>query len=179
LVKTFWGWRDRQLPDATLILTSPSGQTYVTTPGSALLFPSLCLSTGGLPAPEADPPLDYCGERTAMMPKRRRTRSQNRANRIAPNADKTTTPASPHGPIARTTPDRPRPRPTTTPAVFDEIHRSCPQLRHWPPKFTPAIGGHRLAALTRWLMLGGLRSSVGAILVLIGLVVLCNGIHAL
>ena len=82
-MKTFWGWRDRQLPDGTLILTSPSGQTYVTTPGSALLFPSLCLSTGGLPAPEADPPLDYCGERTAMMPKRRRTRAQNRANRIA------------------------------------------------------------------------------------------------
>jgi hypothetical protein len=32
LVKTFWGWRDQQLPDATVILTSPSGQTYVTTP---------------------------------------------------------------------------------------------------------------------------------------------------
>jgi hypothetical protein len=42
LIKTFWGWRDRQLPDATVIWTSPSGQTYVTTPGSALLFPSLC-----------------------------------------------------------------------------------------------------------------------------------------
>jgi hypothetical protein len=33
-------------------------------------------------APEADPP-DYCGERTAMMPKRHRTRAQNRAHRIA------------------------------------------------------------------------------------------------
>jgi hypothetical protein len=83
VVKTFWGWRDQQLPDGTLILTSPAGHTYVTTPGSALLFPSLCLSTGGVPAPEADPPLDYCGDRTAMMPKRRRTRAQNRAHRIA------------------------------------------------------------------------------------------------
>jgi hypothetical protein len=83
LVKTFWGWRDTQLPDGTLILTSPSGHTYVTTPGSALLFPSLCLSTGGMPAPEADLPPDYCGDRTAMMPKRRRTRAQNRAHRIA------------------------------------------------------------------------------------------------
>jgi Domain of unknown function (DUF222) len=83
LVKTFWGWQDKQLPDGTLILTSPSGQTYVTTPGSALLFPSLCLSTGGFPAPEADLPPDYCGQRTAMMPKRRRTRTQNRAHRIA------------------------------------------------------------------------------------------------
>ncbi len=83
LVKTFWGWRDQQLADGTLILTSPAGRTYVTTPGSALLFPSLCLSTGAIPAPEADPPLDYCGQRTAMMPTRRRTRAQNRAHRIA------------------------------------------------------------------------------------------------
>ncbi len=83
LVKTFWGWRDQQLPDGTLILTSPAGRTYVTTPGSALLFPSLCLSTGALPAPEADPPLDYCADRTAMMPKRPRTRAQNRAHHIA------------------------------------------------------------------------------------------------
>jgi hypothetical protein len=83
LVKTFWGWRDRQLPDGTLIMTSPAGQTYVTMPGSALLFPSLCHSTGGIPAIEADPPLDYCAERTAMMPTRRRTRAQNRAQRVA------------------------------------------------------------------------------------------------
>jgi hypothetical protein len=82
LVKTFWGWREEQLPDGTLILRSPAGRTYVTTPGSALLFPSLCLSTGGMPAPEADPPLEHRGERTAMMPKRRRTRAQNRSDRI-------------------------------------------------------------------------------------------------
>jgi Domain of unknown function (DUF222) len=83
LVKTFWGWAEQQLPDGTLILTSPAGHTYVTTPGSALLFPSLCRSTGALPAPEADLPLDYWGERTAMMPRRRRARTQNRAHRIA------------------------------------------------------------------------------------------------
>jgi hypothetical protein len=83
LVKTFWGWRDKQLPDGTLILTSPSGRTYVTTPGSALLFPSLCLSTGAVAAPEADLPLDCSGDRTAMMPKRRLTRAQNRAHRVA------------------------------------------------------------------------------------------------
>lgn len=46
LVKTFWGRREKQLPDGTLILTSPAGRTYVTTPGSALLFPSLCAATG-------------------------------------------------------------------------------------------------------------------------------------
>jgi hypothetical protein len=83
LVKTFCGWAEQQLPDGTLILTSPTGHTYVSTPGSALLFPSLCRSTGAIPAPEADPPPDYCAQRGAMMPKRRRTREQNRAHRIA------------------------------------------------------------------------------------------------
>ncbi|GAA4293216.1 hypothetical protein GCM10023161_41370 [Mycobacterium paraffinicum] len=35
-------------------------------------------------APEVDPPPpDYCGQRTAMMPKRRRTRAHDRATRIA------------------------------------------------------------------------------------------------
>jgi hypothetical protein len=82
-MKTFMGWAEQQLADGTLILTSPTGQTYVTTPGSALLFPSLCYAVGGMPSPEADPPQDYCAERTAMMPKRRRTRAQNRATRIA------------------------------------------------------------------------------------------------
>jgi len=83
LVKTFCGWTEQQLADGTLILTSPAGHTHVTTPGSALLFPSLCRAVGGMPASEVDPPSDYCGERTAMMPKRTRTRAQNRAARIA------------------------------------------------------------------------------------------------
>ena len=69
------------MPDGTVIWTSPSGATYVTTPGSALLFPSLCVPTGDIAAPEVV--IDHCGERTAMMPKRRRTRTQNRAHRIA------------------------------------------------------------------------------------------------
>ena len=83
LVKTFWGWRDQQLPDGTVILTSPSRKTYVTTPGSALLFPSLCAPTGDLQAPQPNSPINYCGDRTAMMPKRRRTRAQDRNNRVS------------------------------------------------------------------------------------------------
>ncbi len=82
LVKTFWGWHDQQLPDGTVILTAPSGQTYVTTPGSSWLFPRLCAPTGNLPAPKRRND-DRCGDRTAMMPRRRRTRAQNRAARIA------------------------------------------------------------------------------------------------
>jgi hypothetical protein len=82
LLKTFWGWSDKQLPDATLIWTSSSGQTYVTTPGSTLLFPSLCTPTGELP-PVAAPAKERCGDRTAMVPLRTTTRAQNRAARIA------------------------------------------------------------------------------------------------
>ena len=81
LAKTFWGWLDQQLPDGTLIWTLPDGQTYVTTPGSALLFPSLCAPTGELDMPEPSVD-DGCVDRAAMMPKRRRTRAQNRAQRI-------------------------------------------------------------------------------------------------
>jgi hypothetical protein len=80
LIKTFWGWHDQQLPDGTLVWTSPSGQTYVTTPGSALLFPSLCVPIG---VSEPVPHRPRCADRAAMMPRRRRTRAQNRANYVA------------------------------------------------------------------------------------------------
>ncbi|WP_406816089.1 HNH endonuclease signature motif containing protein [Mycobacterium sp. M23085] len=82
LVKTFWGWRDTQLRDGTLILTSPTGQIYVTIPGSALLFPNLCVPTGACPTPTASS-VERCADRAAMMPRRRRTRAQDRAARVA------------------------------------------------------------------------------------------------
>jgi Domain of unknown function (DUF222) len=81
LLKTFWtAWSDEQWPDGTIVWTAPSGQTYTTRPGSRLLFPHLCLPTGELPtAPTVDRPL---GDRGIMMPRRRRTRQQDRAYRI-------------------------------------------------------------------------------------------------
>ena len=84
LLKTFWGWRDEQLPDGTVIWRLPGGQSCITTPGSALLFPSLMAPTP--PRHRFGHPRTTCepgGERTAMMPKRRRTRAQNRAQAIA------------------------------------------------------------------------------------------------
>ncbi|SRX93829.1 hypothetical protein MSP7336_02073 [Mycobacterium shimoidei] len=81
LLKTFWGWRDKQLPDGTVIWTLPSGQTYITSPGSAILFPTLAAPTGELPERPSRPD-DRCGERTAFMPSRRRTRAQERSRRI-------------------------------------------------------------------------------------------------
>jgi Domain of unknown function (DUF222) len=81
LLKTFWGWRDRQLADGTVIWTLPSGEVYVTSPGSAILFPALTVPTGDLPKASPRPDI-RCGERAAMMPLRRRTRSQERSQRI-------------------------------------------------------------------------------------------------
>jgi Domain of unknown function (DUF222) len=84
LLKTFWegtnGWSDTQRPDGTIVWTAPSGQTYTTRPGSRLLFPSLCVPTGELPtAPTAERPP---GDRGLTMPRRRRTREQDRAYRF-------------------------------------------------------------------------------------------------
>ncbi|MGA7055264.1 MAG: DUF222 domain-containing protein, partial [Mycobacterium sp.] len=117
LVKTFWGWREQQLPDGTLILTSPAGTTHVTIPGSALLFPSLCYAVGGIPAPETDPPPDHCNNRTAMMPKRRRTRTQDRAHRVTTERRKNR--------VARTKPQSENPA-YTGPAPPEPDHESPP-----------------------------------------------------
>ena len=81
LLKTFGGWRDKQLPDGTVIWLLPDGHSYVTLPGSALLFPSLCAPTAGLPsAPQST--VAQCGNRGAKMPTRTRTRRQRRADRV-------------------------------------------------------------------------------------------------
>jgi len=83
LLKSFWRWRDRQLPDGTVIWTAPSGHQYVTTPGSAVLFPTLTVSTGDLPTAGRDlDTVDRTGDRAAMMPRRSRTRAECRTARI-------------------------------------------------------------------------------------------------
>ncbi|MGB6208092.1 DUF222 domain-containing protein [Mycobacterium sp.] len=84
LLKTFWagitGWRDKQLPDGTVIWTSPSDHTYRTAPGSRLLVPQLCLPTAELPC--VRPRSRDCTNRGVMMPKRAQTRSTDRLRRI-------------------------------------------------------------------------------------------------
>ena len=85
LLKTFWngpaGWRDRQLPDGTVVWTAPTGHTYTTRPGSALLFPALCAPTGTLWTGQP-PTVAPAGNRGVMMPRRRHTRAQDQARRI-------------------------------------------------------------------------------------------------
>jgi hypothetical protein len=85
LLKTFWcgrgGWRDRQLPDGTIIWTAPTGHTYATYPASKGLFPTLCTPTATLW--EAEPPApETTSDRAVMMPTRRHTRAHNTAKAI-------------------------------------------------------------------------------------------------
>jgi hypothetical protein len=84
LLKTFWtgptGWSDQQLPDGTVLWTSPSGHTYRTEPGSKLLVPALCVPTGTLPAPPQWNPSGV--NRGAMMPRRQEPRAESRRRRI-------------------------------------------------------------------------------------------------
>ncbi len=85
LLKTFYvgagGWSERQLPDGTLILTAPTGHIYTTSPGGAQLFSQLATPTGELVI--SDVPGPPSPNRAMMMPKRQRTRAQDRAYRIA------------------------------------------------------------------------------------------------
>ncbi|MBJ7385943.1 MAG: hypothetical protein JHC55_15805 [Mycolicibacterium sp.] len=87
MLKTFWGgpngWRDRQLPDGTIIWTSPRGRTYTTEPGSKLLFPSLCVPTA--PVAITDAARTAAASETnpgLTMPRRKQTRARDRARRI-------------------------------------------------------------------------------------------------
>lgn len=84
LLRTFWvgenGWRDEQSADGTIIWTAPSGHTSITHPGARIFFPDWDVSTATLPPPEpgsrAEP------GRTLQMPRRRRTRRADRAQRL-------------------------------------------------------------------------------------------------
>jgi hypothetical protein len=80
LIKTFHsGWSEQQEPDGTIILTAPSGHSYTSEAHGAALFPTLGQSTGELSLPTVEEPGRY---RTAMMPRRKQTREQDRRDRI-------------------------------------------------------------------------------------------------
>jgi hypothetical protein len=85
LVKTFYpgpgGWADKQLPDGTVQWTAPTGHTYTTKPGGSIFFPVLARSTGELKVAQVvEPPRFTKG---LMMPRRKRTRAEDRHYRIA------------------------------------------------------------------------------------------------
>ncbi len=80
LLKTFWGWRDTQLPDGSVIWKSPTGKTYKTRPGSRIFFPAWNTTTAELP--QQSVPVAQDSNRGVMMPKRQRTRATERTRRI-------------------------------------------------------------------------------------------------
>ena len=84
LMKTFYtgngGWGDIQLPDGTVIWTSPTGRTYTTHPGSRIFFPKWDTTTADLPPPATE--LLLSPGRGLMMPRRQRTRAADNAARI-------------------------------------------------------------------------------------------------
>lgn len=83
LLKTFYcgpdGWNETQLPDGSIVFTSPNGRTHVTTPFGAQLFPALATPTGELRDVNHPSPGVYRG---LAMPRRKRTRAAERAYRI-------------------------------------------------------------------------------------------------
>ena len=81
LIKTFHaGWKHVQHPDGRITVTTPTGHTYTTRPGSQLLFPTTVFHDLAPPG-RADPdtPSPY---RDLKMPRRSRTRAQDTAARI-------------------------------------------------------------------------------------------------
>jgi len=91
LLKTFWagphGWRDQQLPDGTVIWTDPDGGTHTTRPGSYRLFPKLCHPTAPVELSAAELATAAAATEqqpgfTLAMPRRKRTRTQDRTARV-------------------------------------------------------------------------------------------------
>ncbi|AGB24209.1 protein of unknown function DUF222 [Mycobacterium sp. JS623] len=80
LIKTFHdGWTEQQLPDGTIILSAPTGHSYVSEAHGAALFPSLGQPIDAPGLPTVEEPSPY---RELMMPRRKQTREQNRRDRI-------------------------------------------------------------------------------------------------
>ncbi len=78
LLKTFWigrgGWSDEQLPDGTIVWTTPTGRRKHVPPGSRVLFPDWNTTTPTPTTPQwAPPPIPG---RELTMPLRARTRAQ-------------------------------------------------------------------------------------------------------
>ncbi len=84
LLKTFHsGWSDFQLPDGTVIWTTPTRHTYLTEPEGAHWFPGLAAPTG---IARTEPVTTTPG-RCHNMPRRERSRGEDRTRRI--NAERT------------------------------------------------------------------------------------------
>ena len=90
-IKTFHGgpggWRDEQLPDGTIVWTSPTGRIYRTTPGGPELFPQMrpaCGTNAAQAQPvegERGPDCPRCNKIREQRPVNAEQRRVNRARR--------------------------------------------------------------------------------------------------
>ena len=109
LLKTFWAgphrWRDDQLPDGTVVWTDPHGQTHLTRPGSYGLFPQLCRPTAPVELSTAQRAAAAQAQGQSShglaMPRRRRTRAQDRAQRIKAERARNREPVAHDQPVTR------------------------------------------------------------------------------
>lgn len=81
LVKTFCGWVPTARPDGSVEWTAPAGHSYVKRPGTAILFPDNRFDIP-IPRRRAIRLLDDSAGRSAKMPKRQRTRTRDREQRV-------------------------------------------------------------------------------------------------
>lgn len=88
-LKTFGGWQDKQLADGTIVWTSPTGQTYRTSPAGADLFPQARAPACAAPAPTRRTMAKRRRARIAQVRKRNREqRPVNEARRRLEEARK-------------------------------------------------------------------------------------------
>jgi hypothetical protein len=80
LAKTFRDWRDQQLPNGDVHWTAPTGHHYVTQPTTKTLFPDWDPTTATLPLPQQK--RRHHTNQGITMPTRKRTREQDREQRI-------------------------------------------------------------------------------------------------
>ncbi|KAA0120934.1 HNH endonuclease [Mycolicibacterium sp. P9-22] len=80
LIKTFGGWTPAAKPDGSIQWTAPTGHTYTKAPGASMLFPHWNIHTP-IPRKRAISLINDT-DRDTKMPVRKRTRAQDRAQRI-------------------------------------------------------------------------------------------------
>ena len=137
LLKTFRtgpdGWTMKAHPDGRTEWTAPTGHTYLTTAGAAILFPHWNIHTD-VPPPRPIS-LIHDDHRDALMPTRQRTRAQDREYRINAERARNATELA----LAHTTNNHTR-RDTRTnqrpaPGYFDHAGRRAGIADHDPPPF--------------------------------------------
>ncbi|KRD09733.1 hypothetical protein ASE48_06880 [Mycobacterium sp. Root265] len=80
LIKTFCGWEPAAKPDGRIQWSAPTGHTYTKAPGAAIMFPHWNIETP-IPRKRAITLINDTN-RDSRMPVRKRTRAQDRAQRI-------------------------------------------------------------------------------------------------